>query len=73
VLKLFKDINLVILLIKSFYYYLFVRLLGFKVDSFKLFIIINCIKVVRKLKQLNNLNDLERYIKIASFLRRFVP
>jgi hypothetical protein len=58
---------------KSFFGYLLVYLLGFLVDGFGLSTIEERTAAIAAIKMPETLDDLEHYIGMIGFLRRFVP
>ena len=72
IFKKFKKLRIASLLKKSFIRYLFINLLGFKVNSLSLLNIKECVTVINKLEYPINLYNLERYLGYTVFLRKFI-
>lgn len=72
IFKTFQDLRLAINPKKSFVGYPSVHLLGFQVDAFSLATTEERIKAIANIQMPTNLADLETYLGMATFLRKFV-
>lgn len=73
ILKHFEDIGLSLSAKKSFCGYTSIRLLGLKVDGFGIAITQDRTQAIQKLKFPHTLADLETYLGMATWLRKYVP